>query len=102
MIYQQPTHLSKEIHQALTESADQLGFKYRTMVSGAGHDAMIFASLTEVGLIFVPSHNGISHAPEEWTDYDKLQKGIEVVLKTVKKWTEESANESENKTNSFK
>ncbi|EAD7999967.1 M20/M25/M40 family metallo-hydrolase, partial [Listeria monocytogenes] len=69
---------------------------------GAGHDAMIFASLTEVGLIFVPSHNGISHAPEEWTDYDKLQKGIEVVLKTVKKWTEESANESENKTNSFK
>lgn len=45
---------------------------------------------------------GISHAPEEWTDYDKLQKGIEVVLETVKKWTEESANESENKTSSFK
>lgn len=45
---------------------------------------------------------GISHAPEEWTDYDKLQKGIEVVLETVKEWTEESANESENKTSSFK
>ncbi|EOV2263403.1 Zn-dependent hydrolase, partial [Listeria monocytogenes] len=44
----------------------------------------------------------ISHAPEEWTDYDKLQKGIEVVLETVKEWTEESANESENKTSSFK
>ncbi|ENM5071173.1 Zn-dependent hydrolase [Listeria monocytogenes] len=102
MLYEPPTHLSKEIHQALTESADQLGLKYRTMVSGAGHDAMIFAGLTEVGLIFVPSHNGISHAPEEWTDYDKLQKGIEVVLETVKKWTEESANESENKTSSFK
>ncbi|MBC1319139.1 Zn-dependent hydrolase [Listeria welshimeri] len=93
MLYEKPTYLSKEIHQALTESADQLGFKYRTMVSGAGHDAMIFASMTEVGLIFVPSHNGISHAPEEWTDYDQLQKGIEVVLETVKKWTEESANE---------
>ncbi|MBC1242585.1 Zn-dependent hydrolase [Listeria welshimeri] len=93
MLYEKPTYLSKEIHQALTESADKLGFKYRTMVSGAGHDAMIFAGMTEVGLIFVPSHNGISHAPEEWTDYDQLQKGIEVVLETVKKWTEESANE---------
>ncbi|MBC1495603.1 Zn-dependent hydrolase [Listeria welshimeri] len=93
MLYEKPTYLSKEIHQALTESADKLGFKYRTMVSGAGHDAMIFAGMTEVGLIFVPSHSGISHAPEEWTDYDQLQKGIEVVLETVKKWTEESANE---------
>lgn len=93
MLYEKPTYLSKEIHQALTESADKLGFKYRTMVSGAGHDAMIFAGMTEVGLIFVPRHNGISHAPEEWTDYDQLQKGIEVVLETVKKWTEESANE---------
>lgn len=93
MLYEKPTYLSKEIHQALTESADKLGFKYRTMVSGAGHDAMIFAGMTEVGLIFVPSHKGISHAPEEWTDYDQLQKGIEVVLETVKKWTEESANE---------
>ncbi|MBC2237057.1 Zn-dependent hydrolase [Listeria innocua] len=93
MLYEKPTHLSTEIHQALTESADKLGLKYRTMVSGAGHDAMIFASLTEVGLIFVPSHKGISHAPEEWTDYDKLQKGIEVVLETVKKWTGESEHE---------
>ncbi|MBC1376090.1 Zn-dependent hydrolase [Listeria sp. FSL L7-0091] len=93
MLYERPTNLSKEIHQALTESANKLGFNYRTMVSGAGHDAMIFANLTDVGLIFVPSHNGISHAPEEWTDYDKLQKGIEVVLETVKKWTEESTNE---------
>lgn len=93
MLYEKPTQLSKEIHQALTESARKLNFKHRTMVSGAGHDAMIFAGLTEVGLVFVPSHNGISHAPEEWTDYDKLQKGIEVVLDTVKKWTEEDTNE---------
>ncbi|MBK2001982.1 Zn-dependent hydrolase [Listeria ivanovii subsp. londoniensis] len=93
MLYEKPTQLSKEIHQALSASAEKLDFKYRTMVSGAGHDAMIFANLTEVGLVFVPSHNGISHAPEEWTDYDKLQKGIEVVLDTVKKWTEENTNE---------
>ena len=39
---------------------------------------MIFADFTETGLIFVPSKDGISHTPEEWTDYAQLQKGIEV------------------------
>ena len=53
------------------------------MLSGAGHDAMVMAGLTEVGLLFVPSLNGRSHCPEEWTDYDKLQKGVEVILETI-------------------
>jgi allantoate deiminase len=53
------------------------------MISGAGHDAMILAGITDVGLVFVPSKNGKSHCPEEWTDYDQLQKGIEVVLEAA-------------------
>lgn len=53
------------------------------MISGTGHDAMILAGITDVGLVFVPSKNGKSHCPEEWTDYDQLQKGIEVVLEAV-------------------
>jgi allantoate deiminase len=55
------------------------------MISGAGHDAMVMAELTDVGLVFVPSRNGRSHCPEEWTDYEDLQKGIETIYKTVKK-----------------
>ncbi|MPN27399.1 N-carbamoyl-L-amino-acid hydrolase [bioreactor metagenome] len=53
------------------------------MLSGAGHDAMIMAGVTEVGLLFVPSKNGRSHCPEEWTDYDKLQQGIEIMCQTL-------------------
>jgi allantoate deiminase len=53
------------------------------MISGAGHDAMILAGITDVGLVFVPSKDGKSHCPEEWTDYDQLQKGIEVVLEAA-------------------
>lgn len=44
------------------------------MISGAGHDAMILAGITDVGLVFVSSKNGKSRCPEEWTDYDQLQK----------------------------
>lgn len=83
-LFAQPTLLSSEIHGALSRHADQLGLKSRVMVSGAGHDAMIMADFAPTGLIFVPSRNGISHAPEEWTDFDQLARGIDVVFQTVK------------------
>lgn len=41
------------------------------------------AGIAEVGLVFVPSLDGRSHCPEEWTDYEQLQKGVEVYLHTV-------------------
>ena len=62
---------------------NRLGLKSKIMESGAGHDAMVMAAITEVGLLFVPSLNGRSHCPQEWTDYDQLQKGAEVYLHTV-------------------
>jgi allantoate deiminase len=53
------------------------------MVSGAGHDTMIMAKVTDAALVFVPSKNGRSHCPEEWTDYEQIQKGTELVLAAV-------------------
>ncbi|WP_192987946.1 Zn-dependent hydrolase [Carnobacterium mobile] len=88
MLYEKPVQLSEEIHQQLRANSEALGLKSRSMVSGAGHDAMIFAGFTEVGLVFVPSKDGLSHTPEEWTDYEQIQKGIEVVYETVKQLTE--------------
>lgn len=88
MLYEKPVQLSEKIHQQLRANSEVLGLKSRSMVSGAGHDAMIFAGFTEVGLVFVPSKDGLSHTPEEWTDYEQVQKGIEVVYETVKQLTE--------------
>lgn len=88
MLYEKPVQLSEKIHQQLRANSEALGLKSRSMVSGAGHDAMIFAGFTEVGLVFVPSKDGLSHTPEEWTDYEQIQKGIEVVYETVKQLTE--------------
>ena len=78
-----PVPLSAELHQTLSCHAGTLGLKSRTMVSGAGHDAMIMAGFVPTGLIFVPSRNGISHAPEEWTDYEQLARGVDVIFATV-------------------
>ncbi len=48
-----------------------------TMPSGAGHDAQTMQSLCPSALIFVPSRGGISHAPEEWTDWPDIEKGAQ-------------------------
>lgn len=86
-LYVKPTQLNAEIHTMLQANSDQLGISSRTMVSGAGHDAMIFAGITDVGLVFVPSKDGLSHHPDEWTDYQQILKGIDVIFATVKQLT---------------
>tara|TARA_R100001039_G_scaffold28127_1_gene19517 strand:+ start:2118 stop:3359 length:1242 start_codon:yes stop_codon:yes gene_type:complete len=82
------TPMSADIQKQFAHDADSFGLKWRHMPSGAGHDAMILSKITQVGLVFVPSRDGISHAPEEWTDYDKLAKGIEVIFRTAKALSE--------------
>ncbi|WP_448327642.1 allantoate amidohydrolase [Sulfitobacter sp. M13] len=86
-LFAQPTMLSSEIHTRLTKHADHLQLKSRSMVSGAGHDAMIMADYVPTGLIFVPSRNGVSHSPDEWTDYDQLARGVDVIFATIREMT---------------
>ena len=78
-----PVTMSEKIMGTMEKKSEENGLKYRKMTSGAGHDAMIMSSITETGLVFVPSKDGRSHCPEEWTDYDQLQKGIELIYHTI-------------------
>lgn len=78
-----PVKLNTDIIRYFNNNCEKLGLSKIDMLSGAGHDAMIMAGITDVGLLFVPSKDGRSHCPEEWTDYYELQKGIEVMYNTV-------------------
>jgi N-carbamoyl-L-amino-acid hydrolase len=53
------------------------------MPSGAGHDAQMMARLCPMGMIFVPSVDGISHSPRELTTWDDCTRGADVLLDTV-------------------
>ena len=71
---------------AIVEKASKglsLSFKY--MPSGAGHDAQEMATITPTGMIFVPSKNGISHAPAEYTSPRDMANGADVLFKTILK-----------------
>lgn len=53
------------------------------MPSGAGHDAQMLARVCPTAMIFVPSHDGISHNPAEHTDDADLENGANVLLRTM-------------------
>jgi N-carbamoyl-L-amino-acid hydrolase len=78
-----PTALDEGVAEALAEEAAALGLSRRRMVSGAGHDAQTFARATRAGLIFVPSVRGISHAPEERTEWEDAARGARLLARAL-------------------
>lgn len=56
---------------------------YEKMPSGAGHDTQIMNLVTRTALLFVPSHNGISHSPYEYTASEDLENGKEVLKELI-------------------
>lgn len=66
-------------------AAKETGVRYRRMESGAAHDAQIMASLCPVAMIFVPSVDGKSHSPAEWTAWDDIEAGAQVMLGAIER-----------------
>jgi N-carbamoyl-L-amino-acid hydrolase len=67
----------------VARTAGDLGFSVRRMPSGAGHDAQMFAPNCPTAMIFVPSRDGISHNPAEYTSPEQIRAGAEVLLRVA-------------------
>jgi acetylornithine deacetylase/succinyl-diaminopimelate desuccinylase-like protein len=44
---------------------------------------VVMGSRVPIGMIFVPSVRGISHHPDEHTDPDDLERGVQVLAGTL-------------------
>ena len=80
-----PALTDNRIRNAIDDSAKSLGFSTKLLPSGAGHDAQEIADLCPVGMIFVPSRDGISHSPREYSKPEEITNGANVLLQTVLK-----------------
>jgi beta-ureidopropionase / N-carbamoyl-L-amino-acid hydrolase len=78
-----PALADPSIQQSIEKSAKGLGFSYRYMPSGAGHDAQEMARLAPMGMIFIPSKDGISHAPKEYSSPQDIANGANVLFHTI-------------------
>lgn len=83
------THDSKSaltdprIQKLVEAGAREAGLTTRYLPSGAGHDAQHMARICPSGMIFVPSKDGISHAPQEYSAPQDIENGANVLLRTV-------------------
>jgi len=84
-----PALTEKILQEKIAASAKALGFTYKLMQSGAGHDAQEIAWIAPVAMIFVPSVGGISHSPKEFTKAVDMANGANVLLQTILKMDKE-------------
>ena len=75
-----PVRLDGKLVGMLERQANEQKLKVRIMPSGAGHDAQTMQTVCPSALIFVPSRNGISHSPDEWTDWNDIEQGANLYL----------------------
>lgn len=78
-----PVMLDRQIQEVIIAVANKEGLGYQVLPSSAGHDAMIFAQFIPTGMIFIPSAGGLSHCPEEKSDWEDVRKGTQVLAQTV-------------------
>jgi N-carbamoyl-L-amino-acid hydrolase len=78
-----PVAFDETVISLVEAAASARGLSCRRMPSGAGHDAQMIARMCPTGMVFVPSHQGISHNPAEHTDPADLAAGAAVLLDVI-------------------
>ncbi len=78
-----PALTTPAFQEAIRASAREAGLATMDLPSGAGHDAQNVARFAPMGMIFVPSRGGISHAPGEYSSPEQVANGAEVLYRTV-------------------
>jgi N-carbamoyl-L-amino-acid hydrolase len=73
----------QRLQDVTAQTAEELGHPWAPVPSGASHDAVHLSRLCPTGMIFVPSTNGRSHCPEEWTDLDQISVGVHLLTATL-------------------
>jgi len=78
-----PARSDPGIQNAIRDAAKSLGLATMDLPSGAVQDAGQIAKIAPMGMIFVPSRGGISHSPREFTSWQDVANGAEVLYRVV-------------------
>ena len=75
--------MDTRLNTALASAIATVGCQPRSMVSGAGHDAMVMAKIAPTAMLFVRCKNGISHHPDEFVSFDDIRVSLQVMVNAV-------------------
>ena len=83
LVSYEPALTNRHIRFQIQKAAEEMRVSALTMASGAGHDAQNMARLCPMGMIFVPSVDGISHSPREFSRWEEVACGAECLYRTL-------------------
>lgn len=78
-----PSPADPMVQEVISETCADLGLSYTHLPSRASHDAQELGRLTAMGMIFVPSRNGVSHSADEFTSPQQCEQGVNVLLHSL-------------------
>jgi beta-ureidopropionase / N-carbamoyl-L-amino-acid hydrolase len=71
------------IQAAIRDAAKSAGLASIDLPSFAGQDSQNLATIAPMGMIFIPSKDGISHSPKEYSSPEDIANGAEILYRTV-------------------
>jgi len=80
-----PVPLAEEVKAAIAAAAGEVGLPHLRLPAMAGHDAQVVGRVAPAGMLFVPSQDGRSHSPLEFTADEDVERGANVLLLTLLK-----------------
>lgn len=83
-----PTPAAPLVQQTIASVCQELNLSHCAMPSRAGHDSLEIGRITDMGMIFVPSQEGLSHSGAEYTSPEQCTQGANVLLQTLIKLDE--------------
>ncbi len=69
--------------EAVRRSTQALGYSYKEMFSGAGHDSVYISRVVPTSMIFVPCEKGISHNETENAKPEDIEAGCNVLINAI-------------------
>jgi len=88
--------MNPDLRSLIAEVCEAQGCSYAPILGYAGHDAQILSRITPSAMIFLPSKDGISHNPREYTDWEDIVRGGNILLQTVLRLAEKHTDASSN------
>ncbi len=83
----EPVPMSDRCRDAIHAAGANSAIETMDIHSGAAHDSMHVAKVTDAGMLFAPSRYGISHNPREWTDWEECRRATRVLTGALAKLT---------------
>lgn len=86
----EPRYCAKEIMDLMREESKRIGLDTMELMSGPFHDSLAMSYVCDYGMIFVRCKDGISHNPKEFSTFEDINLGAELLYRTAVRMAEQT------------